>query len=226
MGLYLTASHKLISKHEPPLIHIQRKSYYTNFHYGRENCCPISSLPHPFSPLSSFIITQNKYKHSWAMKIKLVKTGQLGKIIFFKVKFSPSKVTSFMQILNIYRDTPNKYMIFMPKHGHCLGKRRKWMLYFLFCSNPSFTKGKKAPILKWPLHRKQFSFKRRVWFGSFDRFSAPRFLFILLYQFHSLRLVKIKSKDIVLVQSVRRPTLLLWDSIILLHLAHLARSGG
>lgn len=97
-------------------------------------------------------------------------------------------------------------MTFTPKHGYCLGKRRKWMLYFLFCLNPSFSKEKTAPILKYPLHRKQFLFKRRVWFGSFDCFSALRLLFSLLYQCHSLQLVKIKGK--VLIQSVRRPTLL------------------
>ena len=34
-------------------------------------------------------------------------------------------------------------MFFTPKHRHCLGKRRTWMLQFLFCLNPSFTKGKK-----------------------------------------------------------------------------------
>lgn len=36
-----------------------------------------------------------------------------------------------MQILMFIRIYPHKYMFFMPKHGHCLGKRRKRMIYFL-----------------------------------------------------------------------------------------------
>lgn len=110
------------------------------------------------------------------MIIKLAKTSQLVKRIF-QSGILPLKVTSFMQILNIYMDTLTYIYIyiFYPKHEYCPGKGKKWMQHFLFCLNPSFTKTEK---IKYPSHRKQLLFKRRrVWSSHFSHSLVP----VLLY---------------------------------------------
>lgn len=93
----------------------------------------------------------------------------------------------------------------MPKHGHCLGKRRKRMLYVLLFKS-LFHNGERY---KYTSHRKQFVFKRRV---SFLLSWAPVLLSIPspLAPFLLPRLIKIKGKDIFLLLKYQRLILLIW----------------
>lgn len=120
-----------------------------------------------------------------------------------------------MEILNIYINIPTLIcMLFMPKHGHCLGKRRKRMLYVLLFKS-LFHNGEKH---KYTFHRKQFVFRRRgVSFLLSLSSSAP---------LHSQSSCTISTTQAnqdqgqgsFLAPKYQRLILLIWDPILLLRL--------
>lgn len=102
----------------------------------------------------------------------------------------------------------------MPKHGHCLGKRRKGMLHFLLFKSLFHNERKRK---KYPFHRKQSVFKRRgVSPGSsgVPERQCSSLSPALLPQFHS-QAGQEQGQGIISWSKVSEAHSFIWDSTLL-----------